>query len=418
MAIVQLNSTNPKFSFLIKKNPETGMLLRAVRQGIAYGWYSDEVTFNVYFKDADNDVSFKRDQNETFEYLNVSRYNTPLFPLSAINEFFSSPLKEQDEEGYKHTFFINLIHIERVRYITFFQKHMKDYTITIEQQANKSYSLTVSTEKSLYHLLHTVSVMCLFLSVMGNEYIDISEPVLDKYIRSINVIDAPFFIRSLFARNLLTTRERFKKYKAYIEQTARYEMTLEYGGTATQRRSYISSVLAFDKPILDLGCGEGFYAISYAGKVDGMYYAVDINEELLEVVKRKAESKGIENIVTYNSLDHFLESYSHDTVDVILTEVIEHMSEDEAGAFIRKIFESVTFDRLIITTPNADFNRYYELDGFRHDDHKWEMSKLAFEQWIIRLLQDYPCQYSFAAIGDSVEDIHTTQGIIISKKEE
>lgn len=116
MAIVPLRSTNPKFSFLIKKNPGSGMLLRSIRKGTAYGWYTDESAFNVYFKDADNEISYKQNENENFEYLNVSRYNTPLFPLNAINEFFSAPFKAQDErdaEGYEHTFFINLIHVEK-----------------------------------------------------------------------------------------------------------------------------------------------------------------------------------------------------------------------------------------------------------------------------------------------------------------
>lgn len=122
MAIVQVKSANPKFTFLIKKNPATGMQLRPVRQGMAYGWYSDDTTFNVYFKDADNEISYKQREDESFEYLNVSRYNTPLFPLNAINEFFSAPFKTQDdrdESGYEHSFFINMIHIDRTRYIDF-----------------------------------------------------------------------------------------------------------------------------------------------------------------------------------------------------------------------------------------------------------------------------------------------------------
>lgn len=93
MAIVQVKSTNPSFSFVIRKNPGSGMLLRAVRKGMAYGWYTDEATFNVYFKDADNEVSYKQHRQDQFEYLNVSRYNTPLFVLGAINEFLQRRLK-------------------------------------------------------------------------------------------------------------------------------------------------------------------------------------------------------------------------------------------------------------------------------------------------------------------------------------
>lgn len=421
MAIVQVRSTNPKFTFLIKKNPATGMQLRSVRQGMAYGWYSDDDTFNVYFKDADNDISYKQRKDERFEYLNVSRYNTPLFPLNAINEFFSAPFKakdDRDEPGYEHSLFINMVHIERARYIDFFEKHMKECTFTLEHRAHKSYALTVTTQESLYHLLHVVSVLCLFLSMFGDEYIDISDDILDKYIRSLNVIDAPFYIRSLFARNFLSSRERFKKYKADIEQTSRYSISLAYGGTAMQRRNYISGVLPFNKPILDIGCGEGFYAVPFAGKIESTYYAVDVNEELLEVVARKAAARQVDNIATFRSLDHFLESYNEEKVDVILTEVVEHMDTDAAAALIRQICSQVYFDRLIITTPNADFNRFYELDGFRHEDHKWEMGLEAFRQWFADTVLGLGVDYEFVMMGDCVDGIHTTQGVIVRGKEE
>ena len=419
MAIIQVRSTNPQFSFLIKKNPHSGMLLRSIRKGMAYGWYTGEHTFNVYFKDADNDISYKQHEQENFEYLNVSRYNTPLFPLNAIGEFFSAPLKAQDTrdtEGYEHTFFINMIHIERVRYIEFFAKHLKEFTFDITHQADKSYSLIVKTEKSLYLLLHTVSVLCLFLSMFGNEYIDISDSILDKYIKSLNVIDAPFYIRSLFVRNFLSSRDRFNRYKAELEKTDRYDIQFAYGGTALQRRNYIGNALAFDKSILDVGCGEGFYAIPFAGKIEGTYYAVDINEELLEQVKRKAARKELDNLVTFASIDHFLESYNGEQVDVILTEVIEHMSRDEAGRLIRQICAKVDFERFIITTPNADFNRFYELSEFRHDDHKWEMGEDSFRQWIGEVLRDTELHFEFVAVGDGVDNIKTTQGVILKKK--
>ncbi|MDR6884306.1 class I SAM-dependent methyltransferase [Bacillus sp. 3255] len=419
MAIVQVRSTNPQFSFLIKKNPSSGMMLRSIRKGMAYGWYTDEQTYNVYFKDADNEISYKQHEQENFEYLNVSRYNTPLFPLNAINEFFSAPLKTQDErdsDGYEHTFYINMIHIELVRYIEFFEKHLPDFSFELIHQAHKSYSLTITTRRSLYQLLHAVSVLCLFLSMFGNEYIDISDSILDKYIKSLNVIDAPFYIRSLFVRNFLSSRERFQKYKAELEKTERYEIRFAYGGTALQRRSYIGGALAFDKSILDVGCGEGFYALPFAGKIEGSYYAIDINEELLGKVNRKAAAREIDNIVTFSSIDQFLESYNGERVDVILTEVIEHMSEDEAKRLIHQICAHVDFDNFIITTPNADFNCYYELSEFRHDDHKWEMGEAAFQQWMRDVIKGTGLHAEFVAVGDGVNHIQTTQGVIIKKR--
>ncbi|WP_106766761.1 class I SAM-dependent methyltransferase [Paenibacillus faecalis] len=420
MAIVQLTSRNPQFSFLIKKNPESGMQLRSLRQGMAYGWYSEPSVFNVYFKDADNDISYKQHQGDSFEYLNVSRYNTPLFPLAAISEFFSAPFRKQDErdvDGYEHIFFINLIHIEKLHYIEFFRKHLDGYTFTLRHEAHKSYALTISTRKGLYDLLHTVSVLSLFLSMFGNEYLDTSDAVLEKYIRSLNVIDAPYYIRSLFVRNFLNNRKRFKKYKHELEQTEKYSIDFAYGNTAMQRRSYIASVLPLNKPILDIGCGEGFYALSFAGKMDDSYYAVDVNEDVLAVVERKARVKELDNLVTYPSLSHFLETYNEEMVDVILTEVIEHMPVEEAAEFIQQIVHKVQFEKLVITTPNADFNRYYELARFRHDDHQWEMGQDEFRSWISEILQNQAVQYEYVMIGDGVDGMHTTQGVIVMKGE-
>lgn len=419
MAIVQLTSTNPEFSFLIKKNPSSGMQLRSIRKGIAYGWYTNDATYNVYFKDSDHEVSYKQHANENFEYLNVSRYNTPLFPLNAINEFFSNPLKVQDNrdtDGYEHAFYIPMIHIETVRYIELFNKHMKDFSFEIAHQAHKSYSLTIKTTKSLYRLMHAVSVLCLFLSLSGNEYIDISDSILEKYIKSVHVIDAPFYIRNLFVRNFLTSREQYRKFKTELEQTSLYEIRFDFGGTALQRRNYIGRLLSYDKSILDVGCGEGYYAFPFAPKLEGSYYAIDINETLLEALNRKARSKEIDNIATFGSLASFLETYSGEQVDIILTEVIEHMSEEEAVQLILQLYRNVDFDRFIITTPNADFNPFYELSEFRHADHRWEMGQEQFQQWLLHVLKDTDIECEFVGIGDAVNGIQTTQGAILSKR--
>ena len=421
MAIVQLSSTHPQFSFLIRKNPHNGMILRQIRKGMAYGWYSDAAKYNVYFKDADNEVSYKQHKDEVFEYLNVSRYNTPIFPLHAIGEFFSAPFKtqsEQDVAGYEHSFTINMIHVDRMQYIHFFQKHVTAYTFDLHHRTDKSYSIKITTQRSLHELLHVVSVLCLFLSMFGNEKLDISDSMIVKYVKSMNIIDAPYYIRSLFARIFLSSKQDFRKHKVELERTDRYAIQFEYGGTAMQRRNFIAGILPFNKSILDIGCGEGFYAIPYASKVESSsYYAIDINEDLLAVVQRKAESKERDNIVTYPSLEHFMEHYNGELVDVILTEVIEHMSKDEAKHLIQSICTNIDFEHFVITTPNADFNVFYELTEFRHLDHRWEMGREEFEAWFAEGTSAYGAAYTyeFVAIGDRVNGISTTQGVVIRK---
>lgn len=420
MAIVQIRSENPQFSFLIKKNPRSGLSLRSIRKGIAYGWYADESTYNVYFKDGDNEISYKQFEEERFEYLNVSRYQTPLFPLNAISEFFSAPLKSRDDkdaEGFEHSFWINMIHIEVPHYLDFFEKHVKGFTFETRHLAHKSYTLRVTTRRSLHELLHVVNVLCLFLAMFGKEHLDLSESALDKYVKSILAIEAPFYIRSLFARNFLTSRERYQTYKQELEKSSAYEIRLAFGSTAQQRRSYISRVLPFDKAILDIGCGEGFYAIPFAAKLEHCYYAIDVREEMIETVLRKAARKEMDNIIPFLSIEHFLADYNGESVDVILTEVIEHMSKEEAKQLILQVCERIDFDHFIITTPNADFNVFYEISGYRHEDHKWEMGQSEFQAWFRSIAQEAGTPFAFISIGDEVNGIPTTQGVILRKKE-
>ena len=417
MAIMQLRSTNPDFSFLIKKNPGNGMIFREIRKGTAYGWYSDDKTYNIYFKDADNEISFKQYPDEDFEYLNLSRYNSPLIPLNMLTEFLGSLVKKdnvQDTTGFKHTLMINMIHLQRIHYIEFFQKHFKDFEFKIEEISDKSYKLLITTERTLEDLVHVSSVLFLFFAMFGKEYIDIPESMLKKYITSLQIIDAPFYIRNLFVQNFLTSRKRFRDFKAELEKSERYGIRFEFGNTAYQRREFIKGKLKFDKKIIDIGCGEGFYALSFARNIEHEYIAVDIDETLLERVRNNAVKRELDNIFTYPSLESYIEDYDGELSDVILTEVIEHMPLEEAGNLIKSICRNINFETLVITTPNQEFNKFYELnEELRHDDHKWEFGKEEFKSWISDILEE--AEISYVEIGDSVDGLSTTQGVIVKR---
>ena len=417
MAIMQLRSTNPDFSFLIKKNPGNGMIFREIRKGTAYGWYSDNETYNIYFKDADNEISFKQHPDEDFEYLNLSRYNSPLIPLNMITEFLGSLVKkdnERDIPGFRNTLMINMLHLQRIHYIAFFQKHFRDFDFKIEGISDKSYKLEISTEKPLEELINVSSVLFLFFAMFGKEYIDIPDSMLKKYISSLQRIDAPFYIRNLFVQNFLTSRKRFRDFRDELEQSERYRIRFAFGNTAYQRRDFIKEKLGFNKKIIDIGCGEGFYALNFARNIEHEYIAVDINESLLERVRNNAAKRELDNIFTYTSLESYIEDYDNELSDVILTEVIEHMPLEDAETLIRSICRNINFETLIITTPNQEFNKFYELnEELRHDDHKWEFGREEFRNWISGILENE--EISYVEIGDKVNDISTTQGVIIKR---
>ncbi len=262
--------------------------------------------------------------------------------------------------------------------------------------------------------------MMLFISLTSDEYIQLDQNSIEKYLNSIERLDAPFFIRYLFSRNMLRTKNQFDKFKGRLQNTNLYQsVRMDYGDTAMQRRFKIKNLLTFDKPILDVGCGEGFYAIPFAMTLKDMtYHAVDVNVELTKAVAKKARNKAIENIEVYNHLDEFLISYEGETVDIILTEVIEHMPIEESKALIKQILDNVKFDKFIVTVPNKDFNQFYMIeDGdFRHSDHDWEPTETEFHAF---MQNEIPTTFKvdFMKIGDTVNDISTSIGCLITRQE-
>jgi hypothetical protein len=103
------------------------------------------------------------------------------------------------------------------------------------------------------------------------------------------------------------------------------------------------------------------------------------------------------------------------TVDVICTEVLEHNEFSEAKKIVRSVVDNVDCDRFIITVPNAAFNEHYGIDGYRHDDHKWE----ATADDLLNLVPDGKNTYlSIHSVGDMVNHIPVTYGLLLHKSEQ
>ncbi len=81
-----------------------------------------------------------------------------------------------------------------------------------------------------------------------------------------------------------------------------------------------------------------------------------------------------------------------------LVEVIEHIELDRLGFLERSVFGYAKPKRVVVTTPNADYNAHWETlhaDQFRHADHRFRMVARA-----VRIL-DIPCCREFRLFGHS-----------------
>jgi 2-polyprenyl-3-methyl-5-hydroxy-6-metoxy-1,4-benzoquinol methylase len=433
MSIVQLKSDNPKMSWVISKNPESGMLVKGLRLGTAFGWFKDSA-YNVFFKDAEDEVSYKAHQDEQFEYLNSSRFNSALFILNTIDEFFRSAFKEKHEldvsDSHKNEFFINMINVKNERYITAFQKYFEDYEVEYENIAGDNYRVVIRTEKSIHELLNFVAVFGIFNAIVNDDDIYVTSDVIKKYLTCMNNIDAPYFMRYLFKIRFLESEGQFNKFKGELCNTDRAEISMTYGDNWFARQREIENRLSFSNSIIDVGCGEGKYITRFARKIKDNkinYYAIDVHEETLEEAKRRVRNKRIDNVNFYSSVKELVESGDLDwdkngKFDVILTEVVEHMPMEEASKLVSDILSIKGVERVIVTTPDVRFNENYfiseEGNKMRHDDHDWEPTKSEFLDFINDSINREEVLLEWFEIGDSVNGVTPTQGVVIEVKKD
>lgn len=81
--------------------------------------------------------------------------------------------------------------------------------------------------------------------------------------------------------------------------------------------------------VLDYGCGTGLISNEIADNVK-IIHAIDISSNMIEITKRKADGRKIENIV-YAHSTIFDERYKRGSFDVILVFYILHLLEDTHG---------------------------------------------------------------------------------------
>ncbi|XP_039590973.1 small RNA 2'-O-methyltransferase isoform X1 [Polypterus senegalus] len=81
-------------------------------------------------------------------------------------------------------------------------------------------------------------------------------------------------------------------------------------------------------------------------------------------------------------------------------EVIEHLELSMLEAFSNVVFGYMTPHTIVISTPNADFNRLLlGLTGFRDRDHKFEWTKTEFQNWALDICVRYEYSVTFAGVG-------------------
>ncbi len=142
--------------------------------------------------------------------------------------------------------------------------------------------------------------------------------------------------------------------------------------------------------VLDLGCGEGKLIrrlledrqFEEIVGLDASSAALQVAEERLKLdrlpERKRARVRLLHGALTYR--DRRLSGYDA----AALVEVIEHVDLARLGALERVVFELARPATVVLTTPNADYNRLFPglpAGRFRHRDHRFEWSRSELAAW-------------------------------------
>lgn len=412
MAIMTVTSTHPEFTQRIKKHPEGGLLLRSIRNGTSFGWYETPQTYCLYFQDYGTNLSFRSTREEQQHYLNVKQYSAPQAYLALLTEFLKSAMKEPEAEASDNQLTISMVEIKKLELFHSMQRVLPEFDVQEEVLLDGFYQVTLTAD-SLYQLLHGTYVILLLLAKESSTFLDESDSLIQRGIQSLQAIKAPYYIRNLFVRKFLYSKQTFLKYQAALEENSREPISFAYRGTGYSRIEKVKELLDLNHSILDVGCGGGAY-FHLAEKVE-QYIGIDIDPEVLAYAKERSERMELTNIQLFASLE---EAVLPESPDILLMEVIEHMSKDEAKQLLQQLLQ-LPFHRLILSTPNKDFNPFYGMseEQKRHEDHQFELTATEFKQWLTEIV-DERFTLEFFTTGDQVKGIATTQGAWIERKGE
>lgn len=393
MTILKIASTNPFLSFILAKNPATIRTAkkpyeRPLRKGKIYGWFSkaNDSEFTLLFKDSDIENSFGKKEGE-FEYLDITRYSSPYLPLMMINTALATATKEpheKDTEEFVTTVTTTLKAPPRLVFRLFAGKDVE--VEFFPATGNHVWIVTVRA-KGVMQALGVMQMVCALASISDDDtHIPLPEEGIEKYLDVLNRIEAPYHLRHMFVSRAITNRSLFTKLLPKINAPG---MSLKFGNTQIQRFDRIREILASGKRgegLFDIGCGELNHTVKLAEEYD-FVTAVDEDEDIHEKNSHRIKAKKLENVVAIK--EHVDAAWvknidlSFAGNDVLLSEVLEHMSQKDAFEVLAAVLETEA-NKVVVTVPCKEFNKFFDLDdaAIRHPDHKWEPTK---EEWLKKM---------------------------------
>lgn len=413
--IISIESSNPDLGWIISKNPESLPLAKTIRKGSAMGWFSNPQSYHLAFFEclrSTGNVSWGRKPEDDFAYLYEGEYCDPFLGLSLINEFIKdASIKPLHEKDIPSDHKITIASIRVSQFIYKIEKFLNlNYRVVNKSDHWENYQvIEFYNHGTLKELVSNVMMFLLFLSLNERESIDINVSLVEKYIKLINELNIPYYPRSLFKLKIGMGN------KELISKLNTSSIQMDFYDSHRNRIEFTVDNAMAGYSVLDLGCGEFRHGKRLA-KIASNYIGVDTNPDCIEESKSKAKRNFIENVEFYSSIE---EIPRQDIETIVCSEVIEHLESVQAVKELLTIaVNKFNPKRLVITTPNKTFNTNYMLgeDEFRHDDHKFELTKEEFQELMSEIFNEIGgYSLDFVGVGDKVDGESCTSGVVIKK---
>lgn len=176
-----------------------------------------------------------------------------------------------------------------------------------------------------------------------------------------------------------------------------------------QRYNHIAAVInshpaiqANCKKLVDFGCAEMkfFYTVKHFLPTIEHLIEVDIEEPLLIGSQFRVQPL-VTDFMNRRNVPLVVEVFCGSVAEpsdvllgtdvVVAIELIEHLFPETLAGLPANIFGFIQPKIAIFTTPNVEINGIFpRLQGFRHDDHKFEWTRKEFEAWAEDICARYP----------------------------
>ena len=435
MGLLTFSCTSDDISYAVHKRPDR-VLCRSIRNGVAVLWFPTPENIVVYFVDDADNASFSLSEKDN-SYLNLGRYSGSLMYLSLISTFFKDVLqgKRSEEHAVSGPMVLKFSSLKvSTRCVDFFRRHLAGRINLCPRSADFDSALPravtemelVTDTLSLWEFFQTATIFLLLNAHMSGEARDLPDKdCVKRYATMLRQVDLPYHLRAKFVERVVGHRSNvLDANREALEGTERYgSLRFHVGNSQKHRYQFVLKAAKASGflPVLDVGCGEGYYISSLAEKTP-FYIGHDKDPDVLEKAREKASRNKLPTekfFLTTEKADAFAAADRFPAVFALCTEVIEHMPREEASALLADILEKRCVKNILVTTPNRSFNRYYAMEEgkFRHDDHKWEMTMSEFESFIGDVLLAFPGwgTVAFHHVGNMVDGEGVSLGAVITR---